>query len=175
MSSIADRLAAANAPAWIPTTKGDLLTGKVVNRSTRTTDFGEYDIITYDPSQGGEVSVGGSATFTINTKDADGNAVEQPYTGGPLAWHAMGAVARGEIERSNPEPGDEGGVLFDGTAIAQKGQGRGKSYSIFRVVNDKSPANVAAAAARPADAPVPGEVTEVDVPAEQFVDDEEPF
>lgn len=122
------RLAATSAPAWIPTKSGDLICGRVINRTPRVTEHGEYDILTIDVD---EVTVNGSSTFKVKVDDKD-----VAYSGGPLAWHAMGSVAKKEVEGSDPRPGDEIGVLFDGEKIAQAGPGKGKPYKVFKLVVD---------------------------------------
>ena len=159
--SLKDRLLASNAPAWIYEEKGDMLLGLVVNRSTRTTDYGPYEIITFLPDE--PPTVGGSTTFTVRVDEED-----VPYTGGPLAWHAMGAVAAKEVAQKDPQPGDRGGVLYDGQKVAQSGQGKGKKYDVIQLVVEKAVgAPVVPVAAAPA------------APAESFtaddIDDDEEF
>lgn len=175
--SMRDRLQAANAPAWIPETKGDLLCGVVANVSSRSTDYGDYPIVTVAlTGKDAEATVKGSADFTVKTAEGD-----EPWAGGPLAFHAMGSVAANEIERSNPQVGDEIGILYDGTAIAQQGQGKGKSYRIFRVVVDHVAPSAPLGSEKvpgPGSLAAAGEKDEEKVqsaPASYVPEDEEPF
>ena len=174
MGSMRDRLEATKAPSWLTKenrpVKGDILSGQIVNIATGTSDYGDYTIITFGftghPDD--EVTRGGSSDFTVKTADGpvkwDGKS--------PLAWHAIGTVAANEVERANPQIGDRAGVLYDGSAIAQKGTGAGKSYDIWRFAVDAAdrPALAAAAtAAAPASTPAAASAGYV------AADDEEPF
>jgi hypothetical protein len=171
MSNMRARLEAAKAPSWLTKehrpVKGDILSGEIVNISTGTSDFGDYTIITvgFSGHPDDEVTRGGMNDFKVKTADG-----EVPWTGGPLAWHAIGTVAANEVERANPAIGDRIGILYDGSALAQKGQGAGKSYEVFRVAVDRV---VPVDAARE----VPATPTQaVDTPAGYAAPDEEmPF
>lgn len=172
MSSMRDRLEAAKAPSWLTKelrpVKGDIISGEIVNISTGTSDYGDYTIITYGfpghPDD--EVTRGGSKSFKIKTADGlvdwDGKS--------PLAWHAIGTVAANEVERADPHVGDRAGTLYDGTAIAQKGTGQGKSYDIWRFAVDRA----SVPAITPGGAPLR---VQAEAPAAAYVaaDDEEPF
>ena len=171
MSNMRARLEAAKAPSWLTKehrpVKGDILSGEIVNISTGTSEYGDYTILTFGFSghPDDEVTRGGTSDFKVKTADG-----EVPWTGGPLAWHAIGTVADNEVTRANPHIGDRAGVLYDGTAIAQKGTGKGKSYDIFRYAVDRQ---VPVDAARE----VPATSTQaVDTPAGYAApDDEMPF
>lgn len=152
------RLQATKAPAWIPTQQGDVLIGEVVNRSTRSNDNGDYEVIVVQPT---EVTVGGKSSFLVGREGE-----ETTYESGtPLAWHAIGRVGARAVHDANPQYGDEVGVLFDGTAIAQAGPGKGKSYRIFKVVCDHN------SVPQPVESPVQSETLAFVVEA----DDDEDF
>lgn len=139
------RLAATSAPAWIPEKGGDLITGRVINRSTRVTEHGEYEILTIDVD---EATVNGQTEFKVGA----GENITA-YTGGPLAWHAKGGVAKNEVTSADPRPGDEIGVLYDGEKIAQSGPGKGKPYKVFKLVVDHTATPAAPVAENPYSAP----------------------
>lgn len=138
MGNMRARLEAAKAPSWLTKehrpVRGDILSGEIVNISTGTSEYGDYTILTFGFSghPDDEVTRGGTSDFKVKTADG-----EVPWTGGPLAWHAIGTVADNEVTRANPHIGDRAGVLYDGTAIAQSGTGKGKSYDIFRFAVDR--------------------------------------
>lgn len=145
--SVRDQLKYAKAPTW-PVykdgVKGDMLTGLLVNRSTRETEFGTVAILTILPDEPPTVGLKETFNVTIDGQDL-------PYRSGPLSWQAMGTVAKREVEEQDPQVGDEVGLLFEGQRVAQKGPFAGKTYEAWTlVVKRASGAQVAISVVAPA-------------------------
>jgi hypothetical protein len=81
------------APAWRPR-QGDILEGKVLERSSRVTDYGEYPILTLE-GEGGRIQGG-------------------ELVSGEIAVHGVHTALKNQIEDKNPQPGDYVGILFQG-------------------------------------------------------------
>jgi hypothetical protein len=101
MTSLYDRAAADFPSAWRPTKKGDGLVGELVDRSTRTSDFGGYEILTVRQEDGTE-----------------------------LAWHAFHTAGAYAIQRQDPRVGDRIAIVYHGKGEATEGKQAPHLYRI---------------------------------------------
>ena len=109
MSTIDEQLDAAEedfADAWIPKEAGEKLIGLLVRRDERTNQYGSYPILTVRDDNGDD-----------------------------LAWHAQRTVGRSQVEKTDPQPGDRVGIVFQG-----KKTGRNGPYFGYRVVVERGDA-----------------------------------
>ena len=101
--SIDDRLDG-ESEAWKPK-PGDKLVGTVLEVSTRQSEFsGEYPLVTIETGDGREVE-----------------------------WHAFHSVAKSQLARVDPRPGDELGVKFLGLKKPESGN---SEYNDYKVVSE---------------------------------------
>src|SRR4051794_16804882 len=100
MSNLAARLDSFPEP-WKPK-QGDKLIGDLVDVDMRASDYGDpYPILTVDAGEGSTM---------------DGNPIV-----GEHAWHAFHTMARHEVAKKRPQPGERVGVSYHGKGTAAPG------------------------------------------------------
>lgn len=136
MSSLADSLDRDPAEWW-EHEEGDKLIGSVVDRSTRTSEYGPYEIVTIVAEEG--------------STEKGGKAIP---VGDERSYHANSTIGKQDVASMNPQVGDDFGVKYLGIPT-------GKDYKLFRHRMDRK---VAVPVGAPAPAANPEPVADDDVP-----------
>jgi hypothetical protein len=139
MRTISERLD--SFAAWWEHEKGDKLFGVVTDVDTRHSEYGEYRIVTVLVEEPGSTEKGG----------------EPIAVGEERGFHASSTVAKNEVEKKDPQPGDSFGVAFHGVP-------EGKDFKLYKIIVEKTVTGEPANELEPAAEPVASAEPDDDLP-----------